>query len=1096
MADDTEASGANLHLPVPRGDIRGIQELASSARSARETVNEGESLSDEELLQLYRQHREELHAFLSQNGDTFFEHMADSNGPGAVGLNNQGATCYLNSMLQLLFFTREIRENIQSWRFEEHNASGIPEQIQRLLCKMKYTKCPWVDTTNLTTAFKWNEDDVAQQQDSNELFTLLLDTLDVSMRSISDEYTPLQSVYEGVEASSLTCLSCRNSRWKSERFLSLSLPIPVSSEQASLPHNEKVVESAENDVKSSQEVSVEECLGGHFEEETFMAENALECEHCGQKQPTVRNVYIKDAPKILSVSFQRLIFNMKTLEQEKITSPIHLKRYLNISDYLLESEGNNGQYELFGLLVHIGGSHGGHYITYVNPKVGLDLERDGEHAWLELNDAVVYSLDREQQSVLFGEHTHSDNDSSAGRIADRQRQRRIENVKANVYSAFYRQVGNEDPSAAVGFPSALVKEVEENNGFCEKLRVARMVEKKLLEVSMFTWDCRYPQCGEYFDVHRLKQRRKTPLRTYTCFKRWCLRDFLQRISPLVGTSFTLRLFNSNSGELGMCLREIDGDTLLSEVFQESSEASVLLQPRIVDLIGYSLSKGKAAKRLTLLTEYSFREEDLFECANMVNSEFTSSTLPSCVLRALENAAATVIQIDDDGTTVKGTSILEEVCRNVPTRIQPGQVAAAYLSPPGDFLNIVSSLQRKRLPQPKALTEQFSVDSDDVPNYSVIIASVVSNQDSPTILNIFERLANMITIEFNSLGGQSENGVRYENCIQCHRSCTLVQLKQYMLPYFERPYQDVNKFHCKYNSNGAQIKAENKTIEELGLKDGSILHVCAGAPLQEGQHLIKILRFDPHAEKRKLSPYKKLAVNESDTVEVLKERLWRIKWSKELLQKSFRHLRLRALSGSVQGKVLCDGATLVKSIPALSDGIELAVEILEQPETPNVHDILITVAFMRRSKNGYSCLQVVPDLLLNKKITVDELLRLLEQRKREWLPGSFVEVENTEKGIEEKFQLAKCNKNVLANPTKPAIKRLRWCLPPLENTVFTFPLALRDQCALLVEDADLLGDEASTASTSKGSEYTNGIRAQSPKVAQLKHPAQHNTLRLG
>ena len=216
----------------------------------------------------------------------------------------------MNSMLQLLFFTKEIRESIQSWRFEEENANGIPEQIQRLLCKMKYTRCPWVDTTNLTQAFQWNEDDVAQQQDSNELFTLLLDTLDASMKSISENYTPLQSVYEGLEASSLTCLSCRNSRWRSERFLSLSLPIPVSSQEEQVPHSEKVVESAENDMKSSQAVSVEQCLGGHFEEETFMAENALECDHCGQKQPTVRNVYIKESPKILLISFQRYVIFM------------------------------------------------------------------------------------------------------------------------------------------------------------------------------------------------------------------------------------------------------------------------------------------------------------------------------------------------------------------------------------------------------------------------------------------------------------------------------------------------------------------------------------------------------------------------------------------------------------------------------------------------------------------------------------------------------------------------------------------------------------------------------------------------------------------
>ena len=174
-----------------------------------------------------------------------------------------------------------------------------------LLCKMKYTICPWIDTTDLTKAFQWDDDEVTIQQDSNELFNVLLDILDASMKSLLDDYQPLQETYEGSETCALTCLSCRQSRWRTERFLSLSLPIPVQEVEQNVRHDEKIVESAENTVKSQQAVSIEDCLDAHFEEEAFLAENALDCEHCGKKQPTMRNLYIGDAPRILLISLQR-----------------------------------------------------------------------------------------------------------------------------------------------------------------------------------------------------------------------------------------------------------------------------------------------------------------------------------------------------------------------------------------------------------------------------------------------------------------------------------------------------------------------------------------------------------------------------------------------------------------------------------------------------------------------------------------------------------------------------------------------------------------------------------------------------------------------
>lgn len=60
---------------------------------------------------------------------------------GFVGLSNQGATCYLNSLIQSLFMTYELRKGLYQW---EYNAAKyeavdecVPAQLQRLFIALQ-----------------------------------------------------------------------------------------------------------------------------------------------------------------------------------------------------------------------------------------------------------------------------------------------------------------------------------------------------------------------------------------------------------------------------------------------------------------------------------------------------------------------------------------------------------------------------------------------------------------------------------------------------------------------------------------------------------------------------------------------------------------------------------------------------------------------------------------------------------------------------------------------------------------------------------------------------------------------------------------------
>ena len=63
---------------------------------------------------------------------------------GHVGIKNQGATCYLNSLLQSLFMTPELRRLLYKWRKapgqdEAAETTNIPLQLQ-LLLRLRKTK--------------------------------------------------------------------------------------------------------------------------------------------------------------------------------------------------------------------------------------------------------------------------------------------------------------------------------------------------------------------------------------------------------------------------------------------------------------------------------------------------------------------------------------------------------------------------------------------------------------------------------------------------------------------------------------------------------------------------------------------------------------------------------------------------------------------------------------------------------------------------------------------------------------------------------------------------------------------------------------------
>ena len=133
-----------------------------------------------------------------------------------LGLVNEGTTCYLNSLVQTLFFIREFRTAIYQVPTLMNGDDGedsvcgnrqISFNLQRIFFNLQSVdQKKAVRTSELLAAFGWNGNQRYQQQDVSEFNCVLSDVLEAQMEE-TDVKGTYNRLFEGLIENVISCVN-------------------------------------------------------------------------------------------------------------------------------------------------------------------------------------------------------------------------------------------------------------------------------------------------------------------------------------------------------------------------------------------------------------------------------------------------------------------------------------------------------------------------------------------------------------------------------------------------------------------------------------------------------------------------------------------------------------------------------------------------------------------------------------------------------------------------------------------------------------------------------------------------------------------------
>ncbi|CAG8473227.1 8493_t:CDS:10 [Acaulospora morrowiae] len=300
---------------------------------------------------------------------------------GYVGLKNQGATCYMNSLLQSLYCTTYFRKAVYAIPTEEDEPiRSASLALQRVFYQLQTSNTP-VGTTELTKAFGWDSDESFQQHDVQEFNRVLQDKLEGKMKDTKADGA-MTKLFVGKMKSYIKCV---NVDYESSR---------VEDYYGSMNTYINDVTHIQLNVKGCK--TLHDSFKDYVQEETLEGDNKYMAEEYGL-QDAKKGVIFESFPPVLHLQLKRFEYDVQRDAMIKINDRHEFPMEIDLEEFLSPEADRSKppRYLLHGVLVHSGDLYGGHYFALIKP------EKDGK--WLKFDDDRVTPVtDKEVLEANYG----------------------------------------------------------------------------------------------------------------------------------------------------------------------------------------------------------------------------------------------------------------------------------------------------------------------------------------------------------------------------------------------------------------------------------------------------------------------------------------------------------------------------------------------------------------------------------------------------------------------------------------------------------------------------------------------------------------------
>ncbi|XP_049622832.1 ubiquitin carboxyl-terminal hydrolase 48-like [Suncus etruscus] len=294
-----------------------------------------------------------------------------------VGLTNLGATCYVNTFLQVWFLNLEFRQAVYLCSHDymvdnriqdgkEYEPRTICEHLQYLFALMQHSNKRHINPSGFVKALRLN---TAQQQDAQEFSKLFMSLLEDTLAKEMNPYgrNIVQQQFCGEYAYVTICNKCGRGSERSAKFYELELNI----------QGHKLLT---------------DCISDFLKKEKLEGENRYFCECCQSKQNATRQIRLLSLPSTLNLQLMCFVFDRKTGQKIKLKTQVGFPEILDMEPYM-EVKGGSYVYELSAILIHKGVSaYSGHYIAQVKDP------RSGD--WYKFNDEDIEKVDSNKLKLV------------------------------------------------------------------------------------------------------------------------------------------------------------------------------------------------------------------------------------------------------------------------------------------------------------------------------------------------------------------------------------------------------------------------------------------------------------------------------------------------------------------------------------------------------------------------------------------------------------------------------------------------------------------------------------------------------------------------